>query len=345
MLVWDRVWSGVRGNGTKMKQSMRIVKGPFFYFFIFFTQLHFWIHCMRISLVLVRYGPVLNSLCEVHLTFLIYFFCEHFYTPLWHLSLWALPPPPPPPAQAALPGARGPAGGPGGVRHGALRDRGAIWRRRHQPAPVAAPLQPAHFLCALPVRQLPTHGALASPEGEVVLIWNRHKSFIEVDIVICPIIVNALFLFLLHFYHWRLNWLFCSTLLICETERLLYRSCLKCLSCVCCSSAGRSRSDQRTRPPHVGPPPVHIWQHSEERPGWLSPCHEAVRSSLPRERGSHCVCVCVSVVSAPPSVRASLQEPGGSTLNCIESCCLQGDAMKASAGPSPPQLTSSQVFH
>lgn len=28
MLVWDRVWSGVRGNGTKMKQSMRLVKCP-----------------------------------------------------------------------------------------------------------------------------------------------------------------------------------------------------------------------------------------------------------------------------------------------------------------------------
>ncbi|KAM9421312.1 mediator of RNA polymerase II transcription subunit 23-like isoform 1-T2 [Salvelinus alpinus] len=32
------------------------------------------------------------------------------------------------------------------------------------------------------------------------------------------------------------------------------------------------------------PPPVNLWQHPEERPGRLPPCHEAVQPALPRER-------------------------------------------------------------
>lgn len=68
-------------------------------------------------------------------------------------------------AQAEMSGSGGPAGGSGGVRHGAVRDGGAVRRRRHQSAPVAAPLQPAHLLRSVPVRQLPSHGAVAPSEG------------------------------------------------------------------------------------------------------------------------------------------------------------------------------------
>lgn len=65
-------------------------------------------------------------------------------------------------------GSGGPAGGSGGVRHGTVRDRGAVRRRRHQSAPVAAPLQPTHLLRSVPVRQLPSHGAVAPSEGAAV---------------------------------------------------------------------------------------------------------------------------------------------------------------------------------
>ena len=67
-----------------------------------------------------------------------------------------------------MPGARGAAGGPGSVRHGALRDRGTLRRRhrRNQPTAVAAPLLPAHFLCVVSVCKLPAHGAVITSKGE-----------------------------------------------------------------------------------------------------------------------------------------------------------------------------------
>lgn len=67
-----------------------------------------------------------------------------------------------------MPGARGAAGGPGGVRHGALRDRGTLRRRhrRNEPTAVAASLLPAHLLCVVSVCKLPAHGAVVASKGE-----------------------------------------------------------------------------------------------------------------------------------------------------------------------------------
>lgn len=84
------------------------------------------------------------------------------------ISLSLTPPHTPPlPAKAAMSGAGGAAGGPGGVRHGALWERGTLWCwcRRNQPAAVAAPLLPAHLLCAVSVCKLPSHGAVLASKG------------------------------------------------------------------------------------------------------------------------------------------------------------------------------------
>lgn len=64
-----------------------------------------------------------------------------------------------------MPRAGGAAGRSGGVRHGALGDGGAVRRRRDQPAAVATSVQSAHLLRFVPVRQLPSHGALTASEG------------------------------------------------------------------------------------------------------------------------------------------------------------------------------------
>ena len=69
--------------------------------------------------------------------------------------------------QGALRGTGNAAGGPGGDGTGAVRERAGCrcqhgrkhgGRSQPQPASLAAPVQPAHLLCALPVCFLLSHG-------------------------------------------------------------------------------------------------------------------------------------------------------------------------------------------